>query len=94
MRRPGMKVMPRSSNSAISAADASGAGGIGAGSGIVNVIWQASRTPRSVSASCSSSAHSLGAGGHLNGAPQTPMTAWPSENVGRISASRSAPASE
>ena len=42
-------------------------------SGITNEISQASRTPRAVSASSSSSAHSLGAGGHLNGAPQTPI---------------------
>ena len=47
-----------------------------------------------VSSSSSSSAHSLGAGGHLNGAPQTPITAWPREKVGMIPASRSAPATE
>ena len=47
--------------------------------------------PRAFSSSSSSRAHSLGAGGHLNGAPQTPITACPWEKVGRISASRSAP---
>ena len=86
--------MSRAENSAISAADVSGDGGTGVPNGSTNEIWQASRTPRAVSASWSSSAHSLGAGGHLNGAPHTPMTAWPAENSGRIPASRSAPASE
>ena len=36
----------------------------------------------------------LGAGGHLNGAPQTPTTAWPAVKVGRIARIRSAPATE
>ena len=36
----------------------------------------------------------LGAGGHLNGAPQTPMIARPSEKRGRSSPRRSAPSSE
>ena len=86
--------MSRSANSAASAADVSGDGGTGVGSGRTNEIRQSSRTPRAVSSSCSSSAHSLGAGGHLNGAPHTPMIAWPSENAGMIPASRSAPATE
>ena len=86
--------MPRSANSVSSAAEVSGDGGTGVGSGMTNEISQASRTPRAVSASSSSSAHSLGAGGHLNGAPHTPITTRPSENVGTIPASRSAPATE
>ena len=43
------------------------------------MISQSSRTPRAASWSCSSRAHSLGAGGHLNGAPHTPITACPLE---------------
>ena len=89
-----MSSMPRRSNSASSAAEASGEGGTGRPNGITKEIWQASRTPRAVSASSSSSAHSLGAGGHLKGAPQTPISARPREKVGMISASRSAPATE
>ena len=72
----------------------SGEGGTGVPNGMTNEIWHASRTPRAASSSSSSSAHSLGAGGHLNGAPHTPTIAWPSENVGMIWASRSAPARE
>ncbi len=93
-RRPVMSSMPRCSNSASSAAEVSGEGGTGAPNGITKEISQASRTPRARSSSSSSSAHSLGAGGHLNGAPQTPITAWPAEKVGMIAASRSAPATE
>jgi hypothetical protein len=69
--------MSRFANSSISAAEVSGEGGTGVPSGITNEIWHCSRTPRAVSSSCNSSAHSLGAGGHLNGAPHTPMTACP-----------------
>jgi hypothetical protein len=93
-RRPGISSIPRSANSASSAAEASGEGGTGVGNGITKEIRQASRTPRERSSSSSSRAHSLGAGGHLNGAPETPITACPSENVGMISASCSAPATE
>ena len=88
-----MKVIPRWANSVSSAAEVSGDGGTGRGSGMTNEISQLSRTPRAVSASSSSSAHSLGAGGHLNGAPHTPTTTRPSENVGTISASSAAPCS-
>ena len=86
--------MSRSAKAVVSAADVSGEGGTGVPNGITNEIWQASRTPRATSASCSSSAHSLGAGGHLNGAPHTPITAWPSEKPAISGARRSAPASE
>ena len=72
----------------------SGDGGTGVPNGIASVISQSSRTPRSDRQSCSSSAASLGAGGHLNGAPQTPTTARPLENVGSTSRSRAAPATE
>ncbi len=72
----------------------SGDGGTGVPNGITSEISQASRTPRAVRWSCRSSAHSLGAGGHLNGASQTPITTRPREKAGRISASRSAPATE
>ncbi len=75
--------MSRSANSASSAADVSGEGGTGVGSGITKEIWQASRTPRERSSSSSSRAHSLGAGGHLNGASATPITACPLENDGQ-----------
>ena len=37
---------------------------------------------------------SLGAGGHLKGAPQTPTTARPSVNPGMTSRNRCAPATE
>ena len=94
MRASGTNAMSRAANSSSSAADVSGDGGTGDGSGITNVIRHCSRTPRATSSSCSSSAHSLGAGGHLNGAPHTPMTAWPDVNDGRIPASRAAPATE
>ena len=81
-----MKVISRSANAVSSAAEVSGDGGTGRGSGMTSVISQSFRTPRAVSESCSISAHSLGAGGHLNGAPHTPITTRPSENVGTISA--------
>ncbi len=69
--------MPRSSNAATSAAEVSGDGGTGRPKGRTSVISQSSRTPRLTRSSCSMSAHSLGAGGHLNGAPQTPITTRP-----------------
>jgi hypothetical protein len=86
--------MARSANAATKAADVSGDGGTGVLKGIMKVISQSSRTPRSTRKSCSRSAHSLGAGGHLNGAPHTPTTARPRENVGSTSASRAAAATE
>ena len=77
-----------------SAADVSGDGGTGVGNGTTNVMRHASRTPRETSSSCSSRAHSLGAGGHLNGAPQTPTTACPAENVATAPARSAAPWTE
>ncbi len=67
--------MSRAANSCSSAAEVSGDGGTGVPSGITIEISQASRTPRAVSSSSSMSAHSLGAGGHLKGAPHIPITA-------------------
>ena len=86
--------MPRSANAATSAAEVSGDGGTGVAerdherdlAGVADaarreVVVQQQRA-------------SLGAGGHLNGAPQTPTTARPSVKLGSSSASRSAPATE
>ncbi len=89
-----MNLIPRSANASSSAAEVSGDGGTGEPSAITNVISQASRTPRRTSSSCSSSAHSLGAGGHSNGAPQTPITIRPDAIAGMIDASCSAPGTE
>ena len=86
--------MSRSANASISAAEVSGEGGTGVPKGMTKVISQASLTPRSTSWSWSSRQVSLGAGGHLNGAPQTPITARPAEKPGMMPASRSAPATE
>ena len=86
--------MLHSAKAATSAREVSGDGGTGLPNGMTNEISQSSRTPRADRKSCRSSAHSLGAGGHLNGAPQTPTTARPCENAGSISLSRSAPATE
>ncbi|HEY1669284.1 MAG TPA: hypothetical protein VGG54_26620 [Trebonia sp.] len=69
--------MPRSANAASSGAEAAGDGGIGAPSGITSEISLASRRPRSTRKSCSISAVSLGAGGHLNGVEVTPMISRP-----------------
>ena len=74
-RWPVISSTPRFSNSARRASEVSGEGGTGEGSGTTKEIWQASRTPRAVSSSARSRAHSLGAGGHLKGAPQTPIRA-------------------
>src|SRR5204862_37708 len=52
------------------------------------------RTPRALSASCKSSAVSLGASGHLYGALQTPMTMRPAEKDRTAVVSRPAPATE
>ena len=78
----------------INSVDVSGDGGTGVAIGNAIVISQAPRTPFFVRKSCSRSAHSLGAGGHLYGAPHTPTTACPLEKPGRTSATRSAPATE
>ena len=86
--------MPRSAKAASSARDVSGDGGTGIENGITREISHASRTPRATRSSCSSNAASLGAGGHLNGAPQTPTIARPRENAGSSSRSRAAPATE
>ena len=79
MRRPAMNAMPRSANSV----DQRG-GGLGRRrhrraerDDERDLAARRARRARSA-ASWSSSAHSLGAGGHLNGAPHTPITAWPS----------------
>ena len=79
-----MKRMSRSAKAAIKAFDVSGEGGTGLGNGSTSVIAHWPRTPLLVRRSCSRSAHSLGAGGHLYGAPHTPTRAWPLTNVGRI----------
>ena len=71
-----------------------GDGGTGVGRGRTKVISQRSRTPRSTRWSWSSRHASLGAGGHLNGASQTPITAWPSSNRGTAPARCSAPGTE
>ena len=72
----------------------SGDGGTGVPNGITSVISQSSRKPRVERWSCRSRAASLGAGGHLNGAPQTPTTAWPRVKAGTTSRRRAAPATE
>ena len=86
--------MFRSANAAMSAFEVSGEGGTGLGSGSTIVMSHCPRTPRLVRKSCSRRAHSLGAGGHLYGAPQTPTIAWPLLKVGRMSRSALAPATE
>ncbi len=60
-----MKRMSRSAKAAIKAFDVSGEGGTGLGKGSTSVISHWPRTPLLVRRSCSISAHSLGAGGHL-----------------------------
>jgi hypothetical protein len=84
--------MPRSANASSSAADASGDGGIGAGNGIARSISELSRSPRSVRKSCTSSAVSLGAGGHLNGVEVTPTITRPPGNASSTSRRAKAPA--
>ncbi len=69
--------MPRSANAPSSASDAAGDGGIGTGSGITRCTSERSRTPLRSSMSCTRSAVSLGAGGHLNGVEQTPTITRP-----------------
>ena len=86
--------MLRSAKASSSASDVCGDGGTGLGSGIKKVILQAFRTPRTERWSWRSRAASLGAGGHLKGAPQTPTTARPSVNPGMTSRNRCAPATE
>jgi len=92
--RPILSVMPRAANSVVSARDMSAEAGIGLDSGSTRLISHAPRTPRAARYSSSSSAHSLGAGGHLKGAADTPTMAWPRENVGSTSRRRNAPATE
>ena len=58
-------------------ADASCEIGIGIGIGVMTLIVVASRTPRSTSESCSISAHSYGAAGHLKNGPSTLTIASP-----------------
>ena len=85
--------MPRSSNAASSADEASGDGGIGRGNGMTSEIDDRSRMPRARSSSSSSSAVSLGAGGHLNGPAVMPMTTSPPPNSASVRCSAKAPAS-
>ncbi len=84
--------MSRSAKAPTSAAEVSGDGGTGVMNGSTRVIVHWSRTPRRTRLSCSISAHSLGAGGHLNGAPQTPITALPELNASSLSRMPKAPA--
>ena len=90
----GMNSIPRSAKRARIAAEVSGDGGTGAPKGITTWMWTSSRTPRARRNSSSRMAASLGAGGHLNGAPQTPTIAVPDVKLGRTSRSCSAPATE
>ena len=76
-RGSGTNSMPRSANRARIASEVSGDGGTGAPNGITTWIWTSSRTPRARRYSSSRIAASLGAGGHLNGVPQTPTIAVP-----------------
>src|SRR2546428_528514 len=69
-----------------------GDGARGVPNGIAHLMFTSSRTPRSRRYSSNRRAASLGAGGHLNGAPQTPTIAVPVLNVGSTSRMLSAPA--
>ena len=85
---------PRSVNRSRIASDVAGDGGIGMPNGITTWIARrrARRDPRRYASS--NMAASLGAGGHLNGAPHTPTIASPAEKDGRMSRTDSAPGSE
>ncbi len=83
--------MPRSANASRIAADAGGDGGMGTGSGITRWTSERSRRPLRTSRSCTSSAVSLGAGGHLNGTEQTPTTTRPPAKSARTSRVAKAP---
>ncbi len=86
--------MSRSANRARIAWDVAGDGGIGMPKGMATWIVTSSRTPRLRSSSSSSSAASLGAGGHLNGVPHTPTIALPPEKFASTPRAASAPATE
>ena len=87
--RSGTNSMPRSANAARSASDASGDGGIGAAERHHDRDRRRRRAGRARAGSrAASSAVSLGAGGHLNGAPHTPTITAPAVNA--ASTSRSA----
>ncbi|WP_327010516.1 hypothetical protein OHA72_26595 [Dactylosporangium sp. NBC_01737] len=83
--------MPRSANALGNAREAAGDGGIGAPSGMTSSIWERSRSPRASSRSCSMSAVSLGAGGHLNGVDVTPTITRPPANRSSTSRTPNAP---
>ena len=85
--------MPRSANVVSSASDASGDGGIGRGKSITSAISLLSRSPCATSSSCSSSAASLGAGGHLYGVERTPMITRPPAKPASTSRAAKAPSS-
>ena len=86
--------MPRPANSSRIAADVSGEGGIGEPKGITRVMPAASRRPWARRYASSSSAASLGAGGHLKDGPVTPTIASPPSKPASTSRRRSAPATE
>ena len=75
--RSGMNSMPHSANRTRIASEISGDGGTGRPNGMTTWIVTASRRPRARRYSSRRSAASLGAGGHLNGVPQMPITARP-----------------
>ena len=78
---PGRTRCPARRTRRASAADVSGDGGTGVAERDHERDLAARRGRRAPRGSrASSSAHSLGAGGHLNGAPHTPTIARPSEN--------------
>ena len=83
--------MPRSANAVTSADDASGDGGIGRPKSMTSEISLLSRSPRSTRWSCSNSAVSLGAGGHLNGVERTPMITRPPPKSASTSRAAKAP---
>ena len=75
--------MPRSANAVSSASDAAGDGGIGTPIGITSDTLDRSSRPRAARWSCTSSAVSLGAGGHLNGVDVTATTTLPARRTSR-----------
>ena len=83
--------MSRSANAASSASDAAGDGGIGTPNGITSATSELSRKPRRNRKSCTSSAVSLGAGGHLNGVDVTPTTTRPPPKLSSTSRTANAP---
>ena len=76
----------------VSASEAAGDGGMGTPMGMTSEIRDRSLRPRAVRKSCTSSAVSLGAGGHLNGVEVTPTTTWPPWKSASTSRRANAPA--